>query len=101
MLSCRQAWKYAAELWADPTDEGCYVVCDLPINHTFRSLGICHTLTNMQLAGEISADTYVTMHRQLMSCQPPDTVAYFYDTDMAGAKKRAALCRKLARRRNP
>ncbi len=86
-----EAWEYLAKLWARHFSGHFVLFGESPCS------GLCACLWTMEGTSRISIATYTKMKARLDLHQPRGTRGWYYPRNKAGANKRAALCRKLAK----
>lgn len=90
MLSEREAWLKLAKLWTKPDigSSDCPRVLDW-------SFGVCHSVDDLRGMNEISVSLADRMREKAQNPKDPD--AWRWPLTIAGAKSRAAFCRKMAK----
>ena len=100
-MSEREAWVYLAPLWDKPTMAGgvAYAI----IYFGDRAEGLCGSVFLLWYHGLISNRTRNAMGKQIKAV--PKTIPglhapdlYAWPRNLAGAKQRAAFCRRMARK---
>lgn len=93
MLTERQAWLKIAKACDVAGSDGSFVV----VKKMGRSWGLCTAVGDLWFSGEIEEETARSMFSKIHKHAPPrGDFDYAWETSKAGAKARAAFCRKMA-----
>ena len=92
----RQAWLYLAKRWDKAFLSDGYTVTNVCDDCTH---GLCQSLCHLEDEGEIDSNTRLEMSSKIP--KSADFAPYVWPMTIAGAKKRAAFCRRMAAKCKP
>ena len=96
-MSESEAWAWLAKKWDNPV-EG--VIVSIELDVYCEPAGLCPCIDWLFYEDMISEDTHYSMHAKIpknpIGNVEPFGMCFRWPPTMAGAKKRAAFCRKMA-----
>lgn len=98
MMTEAQAWSYLARRWDKATFHTPGSTCVEVTIMSQQQYGLCGSVSTLNLTQKVTNETWLTMFQRMQKYKPRDAfMGYWWPCNKAGAKSRAAFCRKMVK----